>query len=150
MIRDDINEAVKAAMKSGDRARLSTLRMVTSAIKNAEIDARTSGREIGDEAVLSLLQKLVKQRQESAGLYEKGGRGELAAQERAEIAVIQSFLPQQMGEAEMAAAIDRAVAETGAAGVKDMGKVIGALKAAHAGRMDFAKAGQMVRARLGG
>src|SRR5581483_3825938 len=139
MIRDDINEAVKAAMKSGDRARLSTLRMVTSAIKNAEIDARTSGREIGDEAVLSLLQKLVKQRQESAGLYEKGGRGELAAQERAEIAVIQSFLPQQMGEAEMAAAIDRAVAETGAAGVKDMGKVMGALKAAHAGRMDFAK-----------
>jgi len=150
MIRDDINEAVKAAMKSGDRARLSTLRMVTSAIKNAEIDARTSGREIGDEAVLSLLQKLVKQRQESAGLYEKGGRGELAAQERAEIAVIQSFLPQQMGEAEMAAAIDRAVAETGAAGVKDMGKVMGALKAAHAGRMDFAKAGQMVRTRLGG
>ena len=150
MIRDDINEAVKAAMKSGDRARLSTLRMVTSAIKNAEIDARTSGREIGDEAVLSLLQKLVKQRQESAGLYEKGGRGELAAQERAEIAVIQSFLPQQMGEAAMAAAIDRAVAETGAAGVKDMGKVMGALKAAHAGRMDFAKAGQMVRTRLGG
>lgn len=149
MLRDAISSATKEAMKAGDKARLSTLRLVSSAIKNADIEARAAGREVSDEAIMALLQKLVKQRQESAALYEKGSRPELAAQERAEIAVIQAFLPQQMGEEEMRAAVAEAVSETGAASLKDMGKVMAALKARHAGSMDFARAGAIVKALLG-
>jgi uncharacterized protein YqeY len=149
MLRDALNSATKEAMKAGDKARLSTLRMISSAVKNADIDARGGGREVGEEALMALLQKLVKQRQESAELYDKGARPELAAQERAEIAVIQGFLPQQMSEEETRAAVAEAVRETGAASLKDMGKVMGALKARHAGTMDFAKAGALVKALLG-
>ena len=149
MLRDAITSATKDAMKAGDKARLSTLRLVSSAIKNADIEARTGGKEVTDEALMGLLQKLVKQRQESADLYDKGGRPELAAQERAEIVVIQSFLPQQMSEEETRAAIAAAIAETGAASIKEMGKVMGALKARHAGTMDFAKAGALVKTMLG-
>jgi uncharacterized protein YqeY len=150
MIRDRISDETKAAMKGGDKARLSTLRMVSSAIKNAEIEARTSGKgEVTDDSLLGLLQKLIKQRQESAELYDKGNRAELAAQERAEIAVIQSFLPQQMGEDEVRAAIAGAIKETSATSGKDMGKVMAALKAQYAGRMDFAKASGAVKAMLG-
>ncbi len=150
MIRERIAEETKVAMKAGEKARLSTLRMVSSAIKNAEIEARTSGKgEVTDETLLPLLQKLVKQRQESAELYDKGGRPELAGQERAEIAVIQSFLPQQLSEAETKAAVAAAIAETGAASVKDMGKVMAALKAKHTGKMDFAAAGALVKSMLG-
>jgi uncharacterized protein len=149
MIRDRITEETKVAMKSGDKPRLSALRMVSSALKNADIEARTGGKEVGDDAVMGLLQKLIKQRQESAELYDKGARPELAAAERAEIVVIQSFLPQQMSEDETRAAIAAAITETGAASVKDMGKVMAALKARHAGKMDFAKASALVKAMLG-
>ena len=151
MLRDDINNALKDAMKGGDKRRVSTLRLVNSALKNADIEARGQGKgPLSDEDLLSLLQKMIKQRQESVELYEKGGRAELAAQEREEIAIIASYLPQQMSEAEMRAAIDAVIAETGAAGMKDMGKVMAALKTSHAGKMDFAKASGLVKARLAG
>ncbi len=151
MLRDDINAHVKEAMKARDERRLSTLRMINSTIKNADIEARGNGKPpLSDEDVLSLLQKMIKQRQESVALYEKGGREELAAQERAEIAVIEAYLPQQMSEDEVKTAIAAAVAETGAGGMKDMGKVIGALKGKYAGRMDFGKASALVKAALAG
>jgi uncharacterized protein YqeY len=151
VLRDDINNALKEAMKGGDKRRVSTLVLVNSAVKNADIEARGHGKgPLSDEELLSLLQKMIKQRHESIELYEKGGRAELAAQEREEIAIIASYLPQQMSEAEARAAIDAAVAETGAGGMKDMGKVMAALKARHAGKMDFAKASALVKARLAG
>jgi len=151
MLRDDINAHVKEAMKARDERRLSTLRMVNSTIKNADIEARGQGKPpLGDAEVLALLQKMIKQRQESVALYEKGGRAELAAQERAEIAVIEGYLPQQMTEDEVKAAITAAIAETGAAGMKDMGKVIGVLRGQYAGRMDFGKASALVKAALAG
>ena len=147
MLRDDINNALKDAMKAGEARRVSTLRLINSSLKNADIEARGQGKPaLSDEELLSLLQKMIKQRHESVELYEKGGRPELAAQEREEIAIIASYLPQQMSEAEMRAAIDAAIAETGAAGMKDMGKVIGVLKAKYSGQIDFAKAGGMVKA----
>ena len=151
MLRDQLNDAVKAAMKAQDKLRLSTLRLVNAAIKNADIEARGAGKDaLADGDILSLLQKLIKQRQESVELYEKGGRAELAAQERAEIEIINGFLPQQLSEAEAKEAIAGVIRETGAAGMKDMGKVIGALKARYAGRMDFAKASALVKAMLTG
>ena len=151
MLRDQLNDAVKAAMKAQDKLRLSTLRLVNAAIKNADIEARGAGKDaLADGDILSLLQKLIKQRQESVELYEKGGRAELAAQERAEIEIINGFLPQQLSDAEAKEAIAGAIRETGAAGMKDMGKVIGALKARYAGRMDFAKASALVKAMLTG
>lgn len=151
MLRDDINAHVKEAMKAKDERRLSTLRMINSTIKNADIEARGNGKPpLSDEDVLSLLQKMIKQRQESVLLYEKGGREELAAQERAEIVVIEAYLPQQMSEDEIRHAITLAISETGAAGMKDMGKVIGALKGRYAGRMDFGKASALVKAALAG
>jgi uncharacterized protein YqeY len=150
MLRDAITSATKDAMKAGDKARLSTLRLMSSAIKNADIEARTGGKEVTDEALMGLLQKLVKQRQESADLYDKGSRPELAAQERAEIVVIREFMPKQMDEAEMRAAAEAAIGETGASGIRDMGKVIGKLKEQYAGRMDFGKASGIVKGLLGG
>ncbi|HWW46870.1 MAG TPA: GatB/YqeY domain-containing protein [Xanthobacteraceae bacterium] len=149
MLRDEINAHVKDAMRAKDERRLSTLRMINSSIKNADIEARGNGKEpLGDDDILSLLQKMVKQRQESVALYEKGGREELAAQERAEIEVISSYLPTQMSEDEVNAAIKAAIAETGAAGMKDMGKVIAVLRGKYAGRMDFGKASGLVKAAL--
>ena len=150
MIRERIAEETKVAMKSGDKPRLSALRMVSSALKNADIEARTGGKEVGEDSVMGLLQKLIKQRQESAELYDKGARPELAAAERAEIAVIQSFLPQQMSEDETRAAIAAAIAETGAASVKDMGKVMAVLKPKLAGRTDMGKVSGLVKAKLAG
>src|SRR5665213_2430621 len=150
MIRQKISEETKQAMKSGDKARLSALRMVSSAIKNVDIEARAQGKDVTDDALLAVLQKLVKQRQESAELYDKGGRPELAAAERAEIAVIQSYLPAQMSEDDIRAAIQAAIQKTGAASLKDMGKVIAELKASHAGQMDFGKASAAVKAMLSG
>ena len=151
MLRDEINEAVKTAMKSQDKLRLSTLRLINAAIKNADIEARGAGKEaLADGDLLGLLQKLIKQRQESIELYDKGGRQELADQERAEIEVIKGFLPQQLSEAETKEAIAGAIRETGAAGMKDMGKVIAALKAKYTGQMDFAKASGLVKAALTG
>jgi uncharacterized protein len=151
MLRDDINNALKGAMKAKNERRVSTLRLVNSALKNADIEARGQGKgPLGDDAVLGLLQKMIKQRQESVELYEKGGRAELAQQEREEIAIITAYLPKQMSEDEVGAAISQAVQEVGAAGMKDMGKVVGALKAKYAGKMDFAKASALVKAALSG
>ena len=151
MLRDDINNAVKEAMKAKDERKLSTLRMVNSTIKNADIDARGQGKPpLSDADLLSLFQKMIKQRQESVELYDKGGRAELAAQEREEIAIISAYLPKQMSEDEVKKAIAAAITETGAAGIKDMGKVIGVLKGKYAGQMDFAKASGLVKAALTG
>jgi uncharacterized protein len=151
MLRDDINTAVKEAMKAKDERKLSTLRMVNSTIKNADIAARGEGKPpLTDADLLSVFQKMIKQRQESVELYDKGGRPELAAQEREEIAIIQAYLPKQMSDDDVKAAIAAVIAETNAAGVKDMGKVIGALKAKYAGQMDFGKASGMVKAALTG
>jgi uncharacterized protein YqeY len=151
VLRDEINAALKEAMKNQHQRRVSTLRLVNAAIKNAEIEARGQGKEAPGEAeLMALLQKMIKQRQESIELYEKGKRTELAAQEREEIEIISSYLPKQMSEAEIRTAIEAAIAATGAASIKDMGKVIGALKAAHAGKMDFAKASGLVKEILAG
>jgi uncharacterized protein YqeY len=136
-------------MKSQDKLRLSTLRMVNAAIKNADIEARGGGKGLlADADILALMQKLIKQRQESVELYDKGGRPELAAQERAEIELIKGFLPQQLSEAEAKEAIASVIRETGAAGMKDMGKVIALLKERYAGKMDFGKASALVKAML--
>jgi uncharacterized protein YqeY len=151
MLRDQINNSLKDAMKSGEKLKLSTLRLVNAAIKNADIEARGNGKgPLDDAALLGLMQKMIKQRQESVELYEKGGRAELAANERAEIDVIQGYLPKQMSDGEVEAAIKAAIAETGAASVKDMGKVIASLRAKYAGQMDFGKASGLVKAALSG
>jgi len=150
VLREKITEATKAAMKSQEKTKLSTLRLMSAAITNADIEARTAGKKpLSDDELLGLFQKLIKQRQESVELYEKGGRAELAKQERDEIEVIKGFLPQQMSEAEVKAAIAEAIKATGAAGVKDMGKVMAALKERYAGRMDFGKASGAVKGMLG-
>jgi uncharacterized protein len=149
MLRDDINNAVKEAMKAKDERKLLTLRMMNSTIKNADIDARGQGKPpLSDGDLLSVLQKMIKQRQEAVELYDKGGRAELATQEREEIAVISAYLPKQMSDDDVKGAIASIIAETGASGIKDMGKVIGALKAKYAGQMDFAKASGLVKAAL--
>jgi hypothetical protein len=146
-LRDTFNTALKEAMKAGDRKRTGTLRLVLAALKDRDIANRTeASREgISDDEILSLLAKLIKQREDSIALYEKGGRPELAAAERDEIAVIREFMPQQMDEAEAKAAIASVIAEMGAATMKDMGKVMAALKERFAGKMDFAKASAAVK-----
>ena len=150
MLREKITEATKVAMKSQEKIKLSTLRLMSAAITNADIEARTAGKKpLSDDELLGVFQKLIKQRQESIELYEKGRRAELAKQERDEIEVIKGFLPQQMSEAEVKAAIAEAIKATGAASVKDMGKVMAALKERHAGRMDFGKASGAVKGMLG-
>ena len=151
MIRDDMNKALTEAMKAKNERAVSTLRMVNSTLKNADIEARGAGKPpLGDAELLPLLQKMIKQRQESLELYEKGGRADLVKQEQEEIAIISAYLPKQMSEPEMQAAIAAAVQETGAAGMKDMGKVIGVLRGKYAGQMDMAKASAMVKAQLAG
>lgn len=149
-MREAIAEALKAAMKSHDKARTGTLRLIQSAIKDRDIANRGAGKEAaGERELVEVLSRMVKQRQESAKAFEDGGRPELAAQERAEIATIGEFLPRQMDEAEMGEAIRQAIAATGAAGVRDMGKVMAELKARHAGQMDFGKASAAVKQFLG-
>ena len=148
MIRDDINKALTEAQKAKNERTVSTLRMVNSTLKNADIEARTTGKPLGDAEVLSILQKMIKQRQESVEMYKKGARPDLVKQEEEEIAVISAYLPKQMSDAEASAAIDAAIAETGAAGMKDMGKVIGILRGKFAGQMDFGKASGLVKAKL--
>ncbi len=147
-MRDRIMQAVKDAMKGGEKARLSTLRMVQAKIKDADIAARPSKDKISDGEIVDLLARMVKQRRESITLYEQGGRQELADQEKAEITVIEGFMPKQLGEGEITAAITGIIAETGAVSVKDMGKVMSALKEKFAGQMDFAKASGMVKGLL--
>jgi uncharacterized protein YqeY len=144
VLRDDINNALKEAMKAKNERGVSTLRMVNSSLKNADIEARGAGKQpLGDAEVLPL-------RQESVELYQKGGRADLVRQEQEEIAIISAYLPKQMSEPEMKAAIEAAVQETGAAGMKDMGKVIGVLRGKYAGQMDMARASAMVKAQLAG
>ena len=144
-----MNNALKEAMKAKKERAVSTLRMVNSTLKNADIEARGSGKPVlGEAEVLAILQKMIKQRQESVELYQKGNRADLVKQEQEEIAIISAYLPKQMSEAEMAAAIEAAIKDTSAAGMKDMGKVIGALKGKYAGQMDMAKASGLVKAKL--
>ena len=150
MIRDDIKAALVTAMKSGDKARTGTIRLIQAALKNRDIELRgaSSGPSEDDVLVTEVLQKMVKQRRESIAMYEAGGRAELAAAERAEVGVIEGFLPRQMDEAELAAAIEAIVAETGASSVKDMGRVMAALKDRHAAQLDMSRASALVKARL--
>jgi uncharacterized protein len=148
-MREQLNQALKDSMKAGDRRRVDTIRMINAALKDRDIAARGEGKTVSDEEILALLQKLVKSRQESLEIYEKAGRDDLATQEREEIGVIQTFLPQPLSEAEVEAAISSAIAETGAASIKDMGKVVGVLRSKYAGRLDVAKASALVKAKLG-
>jgi uncharacterized protein YqeY len=149
-MREKVTEEVKAAMKAGDKGRLSTLRMIQSAIKDRDIANRGTGKEAAsDDEILQLLAKMVKQREESAKAFDDGGRAELAAKEREEIADIRAFMPKQMDDAETEAAIRAVITETGAAGVKDMGKVMAALREKYAGQMDFGKASGLVKGLLG-
>ena len=148
-LRTDFTDALKTSMKAGDSARTSTLRMVLAKVKDADIAVRPA-EPLGDDAVMGVLRGMVKSRRESVELYRQGNRPELAAKEEAEIAVIAGFLPQQMDEAALAAAVDAAVAETGAAGPKDMGRVMAALKAKHAAALDMGRATPLVKARLAG
>jgi len=149
VLRDDINKALTEAQKAKNERTVSTLRMVNATLKNADIEARGQGKPpLADADLLALLQKMIKQRQESVEMYKKGGRDDLVQQEQEEIAIISGYLPKQMSDDEMKAAIDSAVAETGAAGMKDMGKVIAVLRGKYAGQMDFGKASGLVKARL--
>ena len=149
MIRDEIKTALVSAMKGGDKPRVATIRLIQSQLKNRDIELR--GKDAGDDDVLvtEVLQKMIKQRRESIDMYNKGNRPELADAEAAEIVVIEDFLPAQLSDEELGAAIDAIVTETGAASIKDMGKIMAALKERHAGQIDMAKAGAMVRAKLG-
>ena len=150
-LRDDFTEQLKASMKAGDAPRTSTLRMILAKLKDTDIAARPKGVDkVPDEEIVAMLRGMAKSRRESVELYQRGNRPELAAKEEAEIAAIEGFLPRQMDDAAMAAAVDAAVAATGAASIKDMGKVMAALRASHAATLDMAKAGPMVKARLSG
>jgi uncharacterized protein YqeY len=151
VLRDDINNALKDAMKAGDARRVSTLRLVNSALKNADIEARGQGKPpLTDEELLSLLQKMIKQRQESVELYQKGNRADLVAQEQGEIDIISGYLPAQMSEAEIGTVIAALVKETGATAMKDMGRVMAAIKERYAGKLDVGKASAAVKKLLSG
>jgi uncharacterized protein YqeY len=149
-MREKFTSELKLAMKAGEKRRVETIRMITAGLKDKDIEARGKGQTVSDEDILGLLQKMVKSRQESLEIYEKAGRAELADQEGEEIAIIQSFLPSQLSEAEVEAAVAQAMSETAASSIKDMGKVVAALKAKYAGRMDFGKASALVKAKLAG
>lgn len=149
-LRSRINSALKTAMKEKDATRLSTLRLINAAIKDKDIDARAEGQDegVGDAQVLSILGKMSKQRGESAKAYEEGGRIDLADRERSEVAIIEEFLPQQLSAAETAKAVDAAITEVGAESIRDMGAVMGVLKAKYTGQVDFGSVGPMVKDRL--
>ena len=149
-LRDAFTAQLKTAMLARDAARVSAIRMITARLKDVDIAARPKGvTAVPDDEVIAMLRGMVKSRRESVDLYRQGGRAELVAKEEAEIAVIEAFLPQQMSDDAMAAAVAQAVAETGATGIKDMGRVMAALKAAHGAVLDMGKAGAMVKAKLG-
>lgn len=151
MLRPQLNDKLKSAMLAKDARVVSTIRLILAALKDRDIAARSRGvmDGIGDEEILSMLQSMIKQRRESISLYEQGGRLELAQQEADEITIIETFLPQQMDEAETLEAVRAVIAEIGAAGIKDMGKVMAALKERFAGRMDFTKASATTKKELG-
>ena len=151
-LRATINDALKNAMKAGDKRRVSTLRLINAAIKDKDILSRTEGHDSAltpDAGLIDLFAKMVKQRQESAAMFEQGGRPELAEAEAEEIAIIQSYMPKQLSDDDAKAAVAAVIKTVGAAGIKDMGKVMAALKANYAGQIDMAKAGGMVKALLG-
>ena len=152
MLRDTLNEALKEAMRARDKAAVGAIRLILAKLKEVDIAARTeASREgVADDKVLSMLQGMIKQRNESISLYEKGNRADLADKEKAEIAVIERFLPRQMDEAAVAAAVREVIAAGGAKSIKDMGGVMAALKARYAGQMDFAKASAVVKKTLAG
>ncbi|ABD54164.1 GatB/YqeY domain-containing protein [Jannaschia sp. CCS1] len=149
-LRTKITDGIKNAMREKDTVRLSTLRLINAAVKDQDIAVRAKGNADGvpDAEVLSIMAKMVKQRQESARVYEEAGRLELAEQEQAEIAVIEDYLPRQLSDEEVAKAVDTAIAEAGADSIRDMGRVMGALKGKYAGRMDFGAVGPLVKERL--
>ncbi|MFY9239854.1 MAG: GatB/YqeY domain-containing protein [Roseovarius sp.] len=149
-MRERIDTALKQAMRDKDTARLATLRLINAAIKDQEIAARGKDGEVsvGDDDVLAILGKMTKQRQESVRAYEEGGRIDLAERERGEVVIIEEFLPRQLGDAEVEAAIDAAIAETEASSIRDMGTVMGALKARYTGQMDFGSVGPKVKDKL--
>ena len=149
-LRSRFTEAMKASMLAKDAPRTSAIRMIMAKLKDADIAARPAADKVPDEQVVAMLRGMVKSRRESAEMYAQGNRPELAAKEVAEIAVIEGFLPQQMDEAAMQAAVAAAVAEAGASSVKEMGKVMAVLRAKHAASLDMAKAGPLVKAALGG
>lgn len=150
-LRQAFTDQLKVSMKAGDAARTSTLRMILARLKDVDIAARPRGvAAVPDEEILAMLRGMVKSRRESVELYRQGNRPDLVEKEEAEIAVIEGFLPRQMDEAAMREAMEAAVAETGASSVKDMGKVMAALKAKHAATLDMARVGPLVKARLGG
>ena len=148
-MRARVGSALKEAMKAKDAMRLGTLRLINAAIKDQDIALRGSGKEVGDDEILAILGKMVKQRQESVRAYEEGGRLELAEREQSEIGVIEEFLPEQLSADEVEAAIDAAVSETGAESIRDMGRVMGHLKEKYTGQMDFGMVGPAVKAKLG-
>lgn len=148
-MREQLSAMLRDAMKAGDKRRVGTLRLIQAALKDKEIEARGSGKDLADEDVAAVLRKIVKQRQDSIAIYDGAGRDDLASQEREELAIVSEFLPRQLDDAEVRAAIAEAIAQTGAAGPKDMGKVIAAVKAKHAGRVDFGKASGLVKELLG-
>jgi uncharacterized protein YqeY len=152
MLRDKLNEAMKDAMRARDQAALGTIRMILAKLKDVDIASRTeTSREgVAEDKILSMMQGMIKQRNESIALYDKGGRPELAEKEKAEIAVIERFLPQQMDEAAVQAAVNDAIKSAGATSIKDMGGVMAALKGKYAGQMDFAKASAVVKKTLAG
>ena len=147
-MRDTLNTELKVAMKSGDKRRVDTIRLINAALKDRDIEARGQGKLVSEQDVLATLQKMVKSRQESLEIYTKAGRDDLAGVESDEIAIIQGFLPRQMDGSAVAAAVEAAIKATDARSIKDMGKVVAALKADYAGQMDFAKASGMVKAKL--
>ena len=150
-LREAFTTQLKTAMLAGDAPTVSTLRMITAKLKDTDIAARPKGVDkIPDDDILAMLRGMVKSRRESVALYRQGNRPELAAKEEAEIAVIEAFLPRQMDDAALSAAVDAAVAAAGATSVKEMGKVMAALKAAHGAALDMSKVGGLVKARLGG
>lgn len=150
-MREKINTMLKEAQKAKDQRSVSALRLINAAIKDRDIAARGEGKlsPVGDEEIVQLLQKMVKQRKESWEIFDKAGRKDLADQEASEITIIEGFMPKQMSDAEIAAAVKEVVSATGAAGIKDMGKVMAGLKERYAGQMDFAKAGKAVKDILG-
>ncbi len=151
MLRNVIPEALKSALKDQEKLTVSTVRLIMAALKDRDIAVRGKGNTegIGDDEILQMLQTMVKQRRDSIEMYEKGGRLELAEQESEEIVIIERFLPQQLGDAEIGAAVDQVIAEVGAGGMKDMGNVMGALRDRYTGQMDFGKASALVKDKLG-
>jgi uncharacterized protein len=149
-IRARLTEDMKTAMKSGEKARLETIRLILAKVKDVDMNARVSGKDVGDGDLLSMMQGMIKQRLESAKIFRDNNRAELADKEEAEIKVIESYMPAQMSDDDVVRAIAGVIAETGAAGVKDMGKVMAAMKEKFAGQMDMAKASALIKQKLAG